>query len=436
MTRVTKTPEQVTNLLAWHDLSDEGTITLSSGTVAAGGTASVIADKSGNGYDLVVGNAACTFVAGTDQATPPVFGNGQRPHLHFTSNQNMVASDIEGPSSFMAFLVMRIPSGYTSTAGTALSYYNTIDTSLISGGITTNAFANEMSLGLHYSAGGGFSAGNNLYRRDKIVVYRLIFDAQQGMLQLNDEPPVYGSVPVATALNAIGFGWLTIGWSFDIYESVVYGGIPDLDDQQAVYNFLAKKHQIQDLPYDAAFGDSITFGVTQAGTVDAYMMQVLFGLGRDFYNFGVSETTMPHKGGLYPDGKSMADNSPKYLRYLRKAGKVHVQYGTNDTFYNFYTNIGSWKKEYLRLLREIIDAGVDPANILIATPPYNSNIAAGLAIISTAVREVCSLLGCTLVEFQQGMITAGLDCAHAGGDNIHPNDAISTFLYNTISPLL
>lgn len=431
-----KVPSQVPNLIGWYDLSDDPSISFLSGGITTGGNINTIADLSGSGNTLTFSNFASqpTYTAGGDQLSTPQFA--ERPFMRAIGG--IQSGDISGgPTSYTVFFVVRLPSNISLSPQSGLIYFDSLTAFQHSFALKSQTFlqfGTQPLLEFQYGSGLQADMGQNVYRPDQIILYTLVFDGLEGGIRINNEPFLPSAVPNTAPLNCIGFGGSNSACVYDIFEAAIYSGIVTAEDQQAIINGLLKKHYIQTADYYMAFGDSITAGHTSGEVaIDPYMIQLQIGDGRLFYNYGLSNTTVPHYSDIN-NGLSLEDMYYRFISGASGAKKIHIQYGTNDNFFRFEVNIAGWKSRLIRIIQEFINAGVNPVNILLSTPPYNST-QFGLLTLSIAIRQVCSQFGCTLVEFYQGMIDAGLD-TQSTPDHVHPDDAISTFLYNTISPLV
>lgn len=124
------------------------------------------------------------------------------------------------------------------------------------------------------------------------------------------------------------------------------------------------------------------------------------------------------------------------------AYKVVLCYGTNDcaTASGGYgwTSWANWKAIYKTNIQKFINAGWDPADICILTPPYSTNawLAGNLTTVKDLIKEIATELSLTLIDWWQLCVNDSHDISALGGDGIHGNNATHAYIRTALETFI
>lgn len=400
-------PLAIASLEMWYDVTDADTLTLVSGNV------SQILDKSGNGKTLVQASA------GSRPAYSSSGGANNKPYLTITGTKNIGITGLDIPKPYSIYVVMKNTSfmqqglvyqlGDNFTHGLA-QYTN-------SGQQSLTLVANTAWRPLY----------NNFFFTDKWFANTAIFGTEvfltfrSSYIAFNKSKNyLFHDNPGSSAISRFYIGGTVVAANAQVSEILVFNEkLSDLDDR-AVKKYLVDKYA---LPYQlGAFfhGDSITWGAN--GTtpeLDGYAQKAADGIGALCYNYGQSGTSVVSTGSgnslqeLYP--LSLGGDSRDY---------VFFAYGTNDTYST------PWINAYKAVIQAYIDAGKDPAKLVLLTPPYQSIHATKYATMVPALEAMATELGIQFINIYAATLAAGGDTLLS--DGTHPTNAGHTVIANTI----
>ena len=402
---------QIPEVFAWYDATDTSTLFITD-------RINIWHDKTGNGFHLSEsGNARPSYYKEG--------GGNNQPYVHFSIGTRLFKRIIpQRLGVFTAFFVLK---RNDSTNDARAFFYN------LNKGAA--GIINRTSPTRHsgFSAYDGVSAGTpdlNTGSNNWQVV-RVVFKGNaasgigKNMLGGFDRFHHFLAPGKDSLVNMDYISLSNLASDIDFSEAIFVKGEPNNADRSNIVAYLMNKYGIRQDQSLIFFGDSHTQGFL-SGSPSGIQYSILTGKekGYDQMNLGVSSTVVWPYG---PYGGSPLYNLSAIYKtadpFVGLPGQYIIfQYGTNDGNTPF-TN-PEWKSNYKKYIAHFINLGTCPANIIICSPPYNSNPAysSNLAKTRIVIAEIAREMGIQFADFYQEMLAVGLNCFTVpGGDGIHGN---------------
>jgi len=373
------TPDKVTGLQVWYDITDLSTIVTDTSN-----NVSQILDKSGNSKTL------------TASSNKPVLtfadSENNKPALQIASGHRITITPYVLAVPYTIYMYVK-PITYVTT-GAILEF----DTSFVNG-VYMKVAVQTGGHAITLCSGAGYQPTQNAFYKNKWMLIRLTA-AADGTVRYSvyDErveggDPQYSSLNVGTSSTAK----LTIGDTagsgnaFNIQELMIYNNVPSLKDHNSLVSYFFNKYNPQSgIPY-YAHGDSITVGGTSSDNNNtAYAPIVAAANGFDLHNMAISSVDIGY--GIAFDNRDL-NGIYKSVNYgINRNGYVSFGYATNAS-----TPGPNWAAMYKSIIKSFIDLGFNPRRIIIISPLYNPSSPA----VDTAapyIAQIATDLGILFVD--------------------------------------
>jgi len=256
-------------------------------------------------------------------------------------------------------------------------------------------------------------------------------DTLADSLTVNDAQPAANNLQIGGIGNALAL-------IARVKDIIVTSDISD-DLRDAIGTYLLTR-PAPVAPKMVGFGDSITFGTGASSENTRWLNLVNAGLTIDhqIINSGVSGTSLQNtvQNTVSSIGGAAANNGRDTVASRVTAytpDRVFILYGLNDLRLNDVAfTAAAFETDLGEVVDAIVTAGTAADDIVIGSPPYISDYAAGSpynggdSTKHDAYRDACAAValakGTRYVDVYQYMIDNG-GASLISGDGIHPNDA-------------
>lgn len=229
-----------------------------------------------------------------------------------------------------------------------------------------------------------------------------------------------GSPPEGTAgtgnLIRIGF-WPYYKMSdIQVQEIIILSEEPSESVDQSIRNYFTQKYVPVPNDFIVWFGDSITTGASATDVNrDGFFKLVNDHFGWDCVNYAVPGSvavpTVLHPGIT---GENFADRYDWPLNVDISNFWMFYGHGTND-----HSPDSAWKATYKSLLQQHIDAGANPAKMIMGGSYYH---ASGESTSASWIQDIASEMGLHYLDGYTHMAANG-GSSLMNVDDLHPNDA-------------
>lgn len=404
-------PKTIAGLNAWYDAEYYNNYVLEDDTLVT-----TWKDRSDSARDITQGTTA----------NKPILhhsgGPNDMPYLEFTSSKSLSKTGISAISQpYTVYMVVDQVSFTTNAAilQTGVDFTYGIAQKFIRSRNALTAVA-----GVDWSP-----SSTNAHQLNKWILVKVTFNGTESIVEVNDEPQdrQIGSPPGTGTITRITLNG-DVKTIFNITEMLIYSRIIIGKEDEYLRRYLMTKYGIVQNNFIVFFGDSITEGSAASNTYTlSFPSLISIEKGYNFYNYGYSGAAI-HKGPHSLLQESLNVNASY-------KGWICLAYGSNDNVQAGADSI-LWRITYKSILQRLINRGIDPAKIILATQPYSSNVSHVTSgpRARAIIQSLCTELGLNFADCWTATFNGGGDALLT--DGTHPNDAGHRIIADTIEALI
>lgn len=414
------TASSVTGLKAWVDATDAAQVTL------AGSDVITIADKSGNGKDMVQTNS------GARGQYITTGGLNNNKFLRLAGDKSIRIPNLPVAQPFTFYLIGK--------HGSNIGYMATFNAAKNMNMFVMPTFYGEELFDYTISiAGGGSQYGrfSNILRLDQPQIWRFGFwGADTTSIRINNEPsyPRTFQSGGGASMENFNLGGENVG--LDFYEMLVFDHKLTRGEDAKVMAYLNSKYPVNNGAYIATLGNSITEGLNASAFNKRYTWLLAKALGVTLYNYGISGATLHQAMG--DQNKGVLDQIDNAIGKVNN-GIITIVAGYNNDFSGGTAQQkAQWEADYGAGVQKLIDSGYSPNNIYLFSPLQNVNATAtnsghsGTDVqtdeMEIVIRRIAANKG---VKYGDLLHYSRAHKAEYGmGDGIHPEDPGNQLMTN------
>lgn len=405
-------PADIPGLVAWYDMGDFSTITLSNTRVKQ------INDKSGNGNHLIQ----------TDTTKSPQYiyrgGGNNLSYVNVASGRTMTATGVTVGQPYTVYIVVQQTG--TADQGNLWQF----------GSTNVNGIAQKGPSNGKYSlcevAASNWQPQDVMSVHPGWTVYKFTFNGLSSSMEVNEELKYLSYYTNGQNPGSVGVTQITLGGTnvqpsaIGHGEMIMVAGITGAETDKKMKDYLMLKYGLTNNDFIAWFGDSITAG-NQLAVQDscfAYVVTNSF-TNKDYYNYGKPSTT------VFQDAFSFLWSS-SFLRGGNN-GYAVISYGTNDYSGGSGYDSITWKLNLESIVQRLINYGYSKSKIFLMTPEYQPThwIRAGIVV---TMGQAATDLGVGFINMWDYTRTISGGCPLL--DDIHPNGTCNQIMATYIETFI